>query len=429
MRIPHFRSIVLATALLFMMAASAAAAKINLTMYYPIAVGGKPYQVINELIQDFQHKNPDISVKAVYYGNYDDTRTKCLAALKAGEPVQLSVLFSIDIFDLIDQDLILAWDDVVQTDQDRAWLKSFYPALMANSVANGKTYGIPFQRSTIVMYYNKEAFAEVGLDPEKPPATWDEMVSMSKKLVKRDANGQVVRWGLMIPSTGYPYWMFQCLAIQNGLELMNKAGNEVYFNRPESVEALQFWHDMAYKYKIMPKGSTNWGTLRQQFLGGNTAMMWHTTGNLTPVRNNATFKFGVAMLPAHKRRGSPTGGGNFYIFKKTSAEERAAVLKFVKFMTEPINTAKWSIGTGYIATRPQAYETDLLKKYVADFPAATVARDQLKYAVAEFSTHQTARVKKFLDDAIQSVLTGKATPKEALDKAQKGADHILRRYR
>jgi sn-glycerol 3-phosphate transport system substrate-binding protein len=424
-----FRTVMLATALILLATTWAVAAEINMTMYYPIAVGGKPYELINGLIQDFEGQNPDIKVKAVYYGNYDDTRTKCLAALRAGENIQLSVLFSIDIFDLLDEDVILPWEDVVKTEEDRAWLKSFYPALMANSMAGGKTYGIPFQRSTIVMYYNKDAFREVGLDPDKPPATWDELVSMGQKLVKRDAAGQVTRWGLSIPSTGYPYWMFQCLAIENGLELMNAAGNEVYFNRPESVEALQFWHDMAYKHGIMPKGSTDWGTLRQQFLGGSTAMMWHTTGNLTPVRDNATFDFGVAMLPAYKRRGSPTGGGNFYIFKKTSAAEREAVLKFVKHMTEAVNTAKWSIGTGYVATRPQAYETDLLKAYVAEFPAAIVARDQFEYAVAEFSTHETARVKKFLDDAIQAVLTGGATPQEALDKAQQGADRILSRYR
>ena len=423
------RTMLLAVALIMLATGTAVANEIDMTMFYPIAVGGKPYEIINGLIQDFESQNTGIKVKAVYYGNYDDTRTKCLAALKAGERVQMSVLFSIDVFDLLDENIILPWEDVVQTDEERQWLKSFYPALMANSVVGGKTYGIPFQRSTIVMYYNKDAFREVGLDPDKPPATWDELASMGKKLVKRDANGQITRWGLSIPSTGYPYWMFQCLAIQNGLELMNKDGNEVYFNSPESVEALQFWHDLAYKDEVMPKGSTDWGTLRQQFLGGATAMMWHTTGNLTPVRDNAKFDFGVAMLPAKKRRGSPTGGGNFYIFKSTSPEERTAVLKFVKFMTAPINTAKWSIGTGYVATGPAAYETDLLKTYVAEFSAATVARDQFKYAVAEFSTHETARVKKFLDDAIQSVLTGNATPKEALDQAQKGADRILRQYK
>ncbi|MEE4608479.1 MAG: ABC transporter substrate-binding protein [Desulfobacteraceae bacterium] len=418
-----------AAALVLLASGAVSAAQIEMTMYYPIAVGGKPYELINGLIGEFEAQNPDIKVKAVYYGNYDDTRTKCLAAVKAGEKVQMSVLFSIDIFDLIDADVILPWEEVAQTDLDRAWLNGFYPALMANSMAGGKTYGVPFQRSTIVMYYNKDAFREAGLDPEKPPATWDELVSMGQKLVKRDAGGQVTRWGLSIPSTGYPYWMFQCLAIQNGMELMNKAGNEVYFNHPDEVAALQFWHDMAYKHEIMSKGSTDWGTLRQQFLGGATAMMWHTTGNLTPVRDGAKFDFGVAMLPANKRRGSPTGGGNFYVFKNTTAEERAAVLKFVQFMTSPVNSAKWSIGTGYVATTPTAYETDLLKSYVADFPAAVVARDQFEYAVAEFSTHETARVKKFLDDAIQAVLSGNATPQQALDQAQQGADRILRRYR
>ena len=421
--------VMVAAAMVMLASGAAVAAQIDMTMYYPIAVGGKPYELINGLIGEFEAQNPDIKVKAVYYGNYDDTRTKCLAAVKAGEKVQMSVLFSIDIFDLIDAEVVMPWEDVVKTDAERAWLKGFYPALMANSMAGGKTYGVPFQRSTIVMYYNKDAFREAGLDPEKPPATWDELVSMGKKLVKRDANGQVTRWGLSIPSTGYPYWMFQCLAIENGMELMNKAGNEVYFNHPDVVAGLQFWHDMAYKHEIMAKGSTDWGTLRQQFLGGATAMMWHTTGNLTPVRDNAKFDFGVAMLPANKRRGSPTGGGNFYVFKNTSPQERAAVLKFVKFMTAPINTAKWSIGTGYVATSPAAYETDLLKDYVAGFPAATVARDQFQYAVAEFSTHETARVKKFLDDAIQSVLSGNATPKQALDQAQKGAERILGRYK
>ena len=75
----------------------------------------------------------------------------------------------------------------------------------------------------------------------------------------------------------------------------------------------------------MPKGSIDWATLRTDFLEGKTAIMWHTTGNLTAVKNGAKFKFGVAMLPAKERRGSPTGGGSFYIFKSASPEQRKAV--------------------------------------------------------------------------------------------------------
>ena len=135
------------------------------------------------------------------------------------------------------------------------------------------------------------------------------------------------------------------------------------------------------------------------------------------------------MLPSSKRLGSPTGGGNFYIFKKATPEERKASLKFIKFMTEPELTAQWSIATGYVATRSDAYETQTLKKYVSEFPAAAVARDQFKYSTAEFATHENARNKKFLDDAIQSVLTGGKSAKEALTAAQAQAERVLKSYR
>jgi sn-glycerol 3-phosphate transport system substrate-binding protein len=190
-----------------------AAAQTELTMYYPIAVGGPLTQVVDGIVADFEAENPDIDVNAIYAGNYDDTRIKALAALNSGEPAQLSVMFSIDVYDLIEQDLIVPFDDLVEGEAERAWLDGFYPALMANGQVEGKTWGVPFQRSTIVAYYNKDMFREAGLDPERAPGTWDELVEMGKALTTEDHHG------LMIPSTGYPYWMFQALAIQNGEEL------------------------------------------------------------------------------------------------------------------------------------------------------------------------------------------------------------------
>jgi len=413
---------------LFTALAGTASAGVELTMYYPVAVGGPLTKIVDGLVAEFEKANPDVKVNAIYAGNYNDARIKALAALKSGEPAQLSVMFAIDIYELIEQGAIVPFDDLVSTDEERAWLNSFYPALMGNGRTMGKTWGIPFQRSTIVMYYNKDAFREAGLDPEKPPATWDELVSMGKKLTKT-SNGQVTRWGLMIPSTGYPYWMFGALAMQNDQVLMNNDGNRTFFDAPATVEALQFWRDLGSKYGVMPSGTIEWGTLRQNFLEGKTAIMWHSTGNLTVVKKKAKFDFGVAMLPANKRRGTPTGGGNFYIFKKSTPEEKQAAMRLIRFMTAPERAAEWSIKTGYIGTSPAAYETPALKKYVAEFPPAAVARDQLKFATAELSTYQTGRVRKLLDDAIQSVLVGSKTPAEALSAAQKQADRLLKRYR
>jgi len=407
---------------------SSPASAVELTMYYPVAVGGPLTKVVDGLVADFQKANPDVKVNAIYAGNYNDARIKALAALKSGQPAQLSVMFSIDLYELIEQDAIVAFDDIVKTDDDKAWLKSFYPGLMENGTTQGKTWGIPFQRSTIVMYYNKDAFKEAGLDPNHPPANWDEMAAMGKKLVKKSGD-QVDRWGVMIPSTGYPYWMFQALSMQNGEVLMNGDGNETYFDKPAVVEALNYWVGLGSKEGVMPSGTIEWGTLRQNFLEQKTAIMWHSTGNLTAVKKNASFDFGVAMLPASKRRGSPTGGGNFYIFKKSTPEEQEASLRLIKFLTSPEKAAEWSIATGYMGTRPDAYQTDALKKYVVDFPPAAVARDQLEFATAELSTYQTGRVRKLLDDAIQAALTGSKSPEEALGSAQKQADRLLKRYR
>ena len=400
-------------------------AQTELTLYYPVAVGGPLTKIVDGMVSDFMKQHQDIKVNAIYAGNYNDARIKALAALKSGKPAQLSVMFSIDIYELIEQDAIVSFDDVVETAEERSWLNSFYPTLMENGRTAGKTWGIPFQRSTIVMYYNKDAFRAAGLDPEKPPATWDEMVDMGKKLTKTDGS----QWGVMIPSTGYPYWMFGALTMQNGQVLMNGDGNTTYFDDPAVVGALQYWKDLGDKHGIMPKGTIEWGTLRQNFLEGKTAIMWHSTGNLTAVKNNATFDFGVAMLPASKRRGTPTGGGNFYIFKKTTPEERKAAMRLIKFMTSPERSAEWSMKTGYMGVSPAAYETETLKRYVKEFPYAAVARDQLEFATAELSTYQTGRVRKLLDDAIQAALTGSKTPEAALKEAQKQADRLLKQYR
>ncbi|GFK93443.1 sn-glycerol-3-phosphate-binding periplasmic protein UgpB [Fundidesulfovibrio magnetotacticus] len=423
---PQF--LVLAFALLLLLSSTALAEKVSLTFYFPVAVGGPITKVIEGMTESFMKENPDIKITPVYAGIYRETLTKALTALKGGEPPHVAVLLSTDMYTLIDEDAVVPYDEILPA-QEMGFVKDYYPGFMQNSQTGGKTWGIPFQRSTIVMYWNKEAFKEAGLDPNTPPKTWTEMLDFAKKLTKKDASGVVSQWGVAIPTTGYAYWLFQALAIENGIELMNPAGTEVYFNKPASVEALQFLVDLSRKYEVSPKGTIDWATTPKDFFERKTAIMWTTTGNLTNVRNNAKFDFGVGMLPANKRPGSPTGGGNFYIFKKATPAERKAAVQFVKWMTTAERAAQWGIDTGYVAVRPDAWETKLMKDYVQTFPYAAVARDQLQHAVAELSTHENQRVTKALDDAIQAAVNGTKTPAEALNEAQAEAERILRRYK
>jgi sn-glycerol 3-phosphate transport system substrate-binding protein len=406
-----------------------AAAAQEITFYYPVAVGGPITKTIDQMSADFERENPGIKVKPVYAGTYQETIVKAITATKAGTPPTTAILLSTDMFTLIDEDAIVPFNELAPEPADQRWMKSFYPAFMANSQTGGKVWGIPFQRSTIVLYWNKELFKEAGLDPNAPPANWKEMLEYAQKLTKRDASGNVTQWGVQIPSSGFPYWLFQGLTTPNGVELMNSAGTETYFDRPEVIEALAYWVDLGRKYKVMPTGVIEWGTTPKDFFEKKIAMMWTTTGNLTNVKNNAKFDFGVAMLPASKRRGSPTGGGNFYVFKKAAPAEQKAALKFARWMTQPERAAQWGMDTGYVAVRPDAWQTAKMTEYVRGFPVAAVARDQLQFSVAELSTHDNQRVTKALNDGIQAALTGAKTPEQAMKDAQAEAARILRPYK
>jgi sn-glycerol 3-phosphate transport system substrate-binding protein len=415
------------TAVAVVLGASAASAT-EITFYYPIAVGGPITKIFDGYAEAFHKAHPDITVKPVYTGSYQDSIVKAMTAAKAGNAPDAAVLLSTDMFTLIDNELIEPVDTLAAKDSDKAWIKSFYPAFMENSQAQGHTWGIPFQRSTIVQYWNKDAFKAAGLDPEKAPKTWDEMVSFGKKLTKKDASGRVTQWGVEIPSSGFPYWLFQALTTQNGAILANQDGTKVAYNDPKVVEAAQFFADLSIKHEVMPKGIIDWGTTPKDFFEGKTAVMWTTTGNLTNVKANAKFAFGVAAMPSKVRGGSPTGGGNIYIFKNKDKAKEQAAIEFSRFLTTPELAADWGIATGYVATRPDAWETPAMKKYVAEFPPALVARDQLKDAVAELSTHDNQRVTKALNDALQAILANGKAPKAALDQAQAEATRILATY-
>ena len=401
----------------------------EMSFFFPVAVGGPITKLIDGYAEAFEKENPGTKIKPIYAGTYQETIVKALTAHKAGTPPATSVLLSTDMFTLIDEEAVVPIDEFVKTEADKTWLASFFPAFMANSQTGGKTWGIPFQRSTIVAYWNKELFKEAGLDPEKAPENWAQLLEFAQKLTRRDASGNASQWGIQIPSSGFPYWLFQGLTTQADAILANAAGDQTGFDKPGVIEALQYWMDLAGKHKVHAPGIVEWGTTPKDFFEKKCAIMWTTTGNLTNVRANAKFPFGVAMLPAGKRRGSPTGGGNFYISAKAPKGQQEAAFKFAQWITQPERAAQWSVDTGYVAVRGDAYETAALKKYVGDFPQAAVARDQLPHAVAELSTHENQRVTKAFNDGLQAALTGTKTADAAMKDAQTESDRILKPFR
>lgn len=415
---------------LSMLAFSPAAAQTDITFFYPVQVGGPLTDVIDGYVADFHAQHPDIRVEAVFSGNYTETTTRALTAARSGTPPTVAVLLATDIFTLIEEDVIQPIDTFISTDEDQAWVDGFMPAYLASAQVDGHLWSVPFQRSTAVMYYNKEAFAAAGLDPEQPPRTWDEMVEMGQALTLRDASGNVTQYGLGIPSSmNAVHWLFGALVAQNGGMLSSDDGLHTFFDTPEVIEALQFFVDLSAEHGIHPSGILEWGTTPNDFMQGRLAMAWHTTGNLGNIRNNATFDFGVAPYPGNPEPASVLGGGNLYIFSGASEEQQDAAFEFVKFMTSAELLADWGVQTGYVAPRDDSWETETLRAFVAEVPQAEVARRQIPVSKPEISTHEAARVNQVLNTAIQAAIIGEQTPEAALSAAQAEADKILAVYR
>ena len=401
----------------------------KLTFYYPVAVGGPLAAIVDGFCNAYQ-KETGVTVEAVYAGDYSQTLIKTITAIKGGGGPHFAVLLAAEMHSLQDQDILVSLDDIGLDAGAKQWLDGFYPAFLANSHAEGKTWSVPFQRSTAIFYYNKAAFHDSGLDPDQFPTNWASLADTAAKLVQRDGSGKVTRWGIkMAADLGNAQWTFGALANQAEQTLMNEAGTDVYFNQPKTIEAMAYWLGLSNQYHAAPDGVSSWPQLSPDFLSGNTAIIQHTTGNLANVRDKASFPFGVAGLAGKNSPHTVVGGGNLYFFKHASQVELQAALRFARWISSPERAAEWSIRTGYIATSPAAYETPELKAFIAKVPEANVARTFLPVATGELSVHENQRVYKALTDNIQACLTETKTPAQSMADAQSEADRILRPFK
>lgn len=395
---------------------------VRLTFYYPVGVAGPLARVIDEMVAEFNKQTPDIEVVPVYSGDYDPTMQKVQTAVMAGNPPDVAVVEISEMPTLLAMNALINLDGYVRA-EGRAWLQDFFPAFLQNSYSEGRFYAVPFQRSTPVFYWNKEAFAEAGLDPDRPPTTWDELEEYARKLVRRDAAGNVQRWGVTI-SGGWNDWLFEAFVRQNGGELLSYERRSLRFNSPEAIEALRFWVKLTNELKVAPPHST-WASTPPDFVAGRTAMLYHSTGILTFLKNSAKFAFGVAFQPRKKRYGVEVGGGNFFIFREIPKVRQDAAWRFIRWMVTPERAAHWSMASGYIAVRRSAYELPAMKEFVAKNPEYLVARDQLQYAFGKMMAPNFQRLREILKRALDDATGGRVAPDVALYRAQEEAERAL----
>jgi sn-glycerol 3-phosphate transport system substrate-binding protein len=403
----------------------------DIDMYFPVPVQGRLSNEMQRLISEFNKEHPDINVTPVYTGSYDDTNLKTRAAIQAGHSPAVVIMSANFIREYVINNDITALDPLIAADgqTDDAYMDQFWAPLRQNAMADGHVYGAPFQNSTPVMYYNVQAFREAGLDPDHPPATWQEWVDAAKKLTKRDGN-TVTRYGLMMVSTYDTLgWLVSGFAMSNGGEYYNTGyGGEVYYNTPSALGAVQFMDDLVHKFHVMPEGVTDPNAVGAAFFSGRAAMIVNSTGALSFVRENMKQPYRVAFVPRAMRNAVAIGGASLIIPRGNSPERQKAAWTLIKWLTSPAIAGGWSRFTGYFAPNRHAYDLPEMQAYLKQYPDAKVALDQLAYARSWFATYNTVAVRKAMEDQVQAVLSGRIKPAEAVANAQRAADEIMRPY-
>lgn len=423
MKIPRIFAGLLMAATTVFAASTVAAEPVQLSFWYPVDLGGGLAKVIAGLVGDFNKTHPDIQVTATYTGNYDVTLQKIQASKLAGTLPDVAVTEISSVPVLAALGAAQPIDELIASSGDKKLLDRFWPSMLLNCTYGGKVYGVPFQRSTPVMYYNKDAFSEAGLDPERPPVTWDELISVAQKLTTREGE-RTTRWGIELPLEAFN-WFYYALTYANGGETLSTDGTKVLWDEPKNIEALQFWHDLVNKYKVTP-AYTPWNDGPQEFAAGKTAMVWHSTGSQAFMRQNVKFHWGLGRIPRKIQFGPPSGGGNMLMYATDPARKKAA-WTFITWMSEAAQAARWSIASGYLATNIASWELPEMQALIKEHPEVLVTKAQLADAKAEPASAKYAAARDILNALIKDVLANKASLVPATKQAVEEANASMAR--
>ena len=400
-------------------------------------IGGK---AIPQMTNDFNSSQDKCYVVYTYQGTYDDSLNKLKAGLQSGDTPGVIQLFDIATRLMVDLDVATP----VQTyiDKEGYDVSDLEPNVLAYYTVDGMQYSMPFNSSTPMLYYNKDAFAAAGLDPENPPRTFDEFAEAARKLTLKDASGTVTQYGGAFAVYG---WFFeQLLAVSGGYYADNENGRaglatKATFNSPEGVAVLDWWKAM-YDEGILANYGRSTVDTRSAFIAGQTTMILESTAALRGLMDSAKGKFeiGTAFLPrpneaAFDNFGTVIGGGSVWIIKDRPQAEQDCAWEFIKFLSSPEQQAYWQTMSGYFPIRKAAYEHPLSVEWRTTYPQFQTAIDQLHAAPNNTFTQggligvfPTAR--QTIEGAIEEVLAGKGTSQEVLDKAAETVTLAIEEY-
>ena len=399
------------------------------------SMGGKGGEAINSLVEEFNSSQDEIKVVAEYQGAYDDAINKLKSSALGNSGPDIMQLYEIGTKWMIDSGYAIPMQELI--DEDDFDISSLEENIASYYTIDGTLYSMPFNTSTPILYYNKTAFEEVGLDPETAPTNFDEILEYSNKLAVVNGN-KVERYGYAMQIYG---WFFEQFLIKQQLDYANKgngregaATSVVFDSNNGAANIINGWKTLVDSGVVANFGRDGEATT-DAFASGKVAMTIASTASLTDIKGkiNDSFELGTAYLPAVSatdKGGVSIGGASLWVMDKGDDDKSKAAFEFIKFMISAESQAKWAKATGYFPVTKDAYEleemTDNLKNNPEFQPAIDQLREENNDSGAVLGVFPEARAS--IEENIEKVLNNESTTDEAVKNIANTINSALDKY-
>lgn len=391
---------------------------------------------VSDLSKRFNESQKEYKVVPVFKGTYPESMAAMVAATRAGNPPHLVQVFEVGTATMMASGkAIKPVHEVMAQAGEKFDPKAYIPAVAGYySTPSGQMLSFPFNSSTTVFYYNKDAFQKAGLDPNNPPKTWPAVAAAAAKLrVAGEKCGY---------TTGWPSWVhFENFSAWHDLPFASKqngfAGSDA---KLEIVNPLQIKHvenlmDWSKKGYFTYGGRTN--EAESKFFSGECPMLTSSSAAYANIKRNAKFGFGIAPLPYYADApGAPQntiiGGASLWVMNGKKPEEYKGIARFFTFLSSPEIQAQWHQETGYLPITTAAYDITKKSGFYEKNPGTNVSVEQMIVKTTKNSRGvrlgNFVQVRDVIQEELEGALAGKKSAKEAVETATKRGNEIIDRF-
>ena len=428
----RFVALAVATALSISAAPLRAETQIQWWHSMPGALG----EWVNDLATEFNASQTEYKIVPTFKGSYDESMTAAIAAYRAGNAPHILQVFEVGTATMMAAKGAIVPVGKVMADAGVKFDQAAYVPAVAGyyTAANGQMLSFPFNSSTTVFHYNKDAFKAAGLDPEKPPKTWIEVAQAAAKL---KATGHTCPF-----TTSWVSWtQLESFSAWHNVEFASKGNGmrgldtRLTFNTPLHVRHIENLANMAKQGLFVYKGRGN--AADATFVSGECAMATGSSALYGSVKRNAKFAGGISTLPYYPDvEGAPQntiiGGASLWVMSGKQAPEYKGVGQFFAFLSKAEVAAKSHQRTGYLPVTIASYELTDKSGFYKDNPGTDVSVTQMIRKVTDKSRGirlgNFAQIRTINDEELEQVWAGKKTAKEGLDAAVKRGNEQLERF-